>query len=835
MLICKVSSLVTYVDVILPLSLPRLYTYAVPIDWVEFVKVGQRVIVQFGKNKFYSAIVQLIHHTKPAVEAKLIESIAEEDAIVTETQLKFWKWMSDYYLCTEGEVMNAALPSGLKLSSETKIKYNENYDGDFETLSEEEFLIVQALRAQDTIDITQVQDLLKKRNVYPLLKTLFNLGIAISSEEILEKFKMKTESHVKLHDNYEDQEKLKLLFDELSRAPKQVELLLAYTQLEKKSKFIKKSELLALSKADASVLKRLVDKKIFIEFKVEVSRLGNFQTTDVESAELSADQQRALAEINECFSPQPEPINKDAPKKAGFNVVLLHGVTSSGKTNIYIEKIKELLLQDKQVLYLLPEIALTAHIINRLRKVFGGVVGIYHSKFNPNERVEIWNKVLRNEYKILIGARSGLFLPFKDLGLIIVDEEHDNSLKQMDPAPRYHARDSAIMLARLFDAKVILGTATPSIETYYNTENEKFGLVKLETRYGGMEMPEIEVANMREQRKRKNMPGNFTEALTQSVNQALNNKEQVILFLNRRGFANYQVCKTCNYVYKCKNCDVSLTYHKFQHKLICHYCGYFEKMNDKCRSCGAIDLDIVGMGTEKIEDEIAETFPLAKVSRLDYDATRTKHGHATVISKFENREVDILVGTQMVTKGLDFDNVSLVGIINADQLIHQPGYRSHERAYQLMMQVAGRAGRKNKKGHVIIQASDPDSPVIQNVIRGDFKRMYEAELSERRQFSYPPFTRMIEIELRHKKVLNVEQAALFLANEARKTNLGIVLGPAIPFISKVNNYYIREVLIKSGKQSKDLTSMKRALREIFDKMKTIPELKSVDVSVDVDP
>ncbi len=585
----------------------------------------------------------------------------------------------------------------------------------------------------------------------------------------------------------------------------------------------------------ASVLKRLVDKKIFIEFKVEVSRLGNFQTTDVETAELSTDQQRALAEINECFSAQIEPLDKNAPKKTGFNVVLLHGVTSSGKTNIYIEKIKELLLQDKQVLYLLPEIALTAQIINRLRKVFGGLVGIYHSKFNPNERVEIWNKVLRNEYKILIGARSGLFLPFKDLGLIIVDEEHDNSLKQMDPAPRYNARDASIMLARLFDAKVILGTATPSIETYYNTENEKFGLVKLETRYGGMEMPEIEVANMREQRKRKNMPGNFTEALTQSVNQALNNKEQVILFLNRRGFANYQVCKTCNYVYKCKNCDVSLTYHKFQHKLICHYCGYFEKMNDKCRSCGAIDLDIVGMGTEKIEDEIAEAFPSAKVSRLDYDATRTKHGHATVISKFENREVDILVGTQMVTKGLDFDNVSLVGIINADQLIHQPGYRSHERAYQLMMQVAGRAGRKNKKGHVIIQASDPDSPVIQNVIRGDFKRMYETELAERRQFSYPPFTRMIEIELRHKKVLNVEQAALFLANEARKTNLGVVLGPAIPFISKVNNYYIREVLIKSGKQSKDLTPMKRALRDIFDKMKTIPELKSVDVSVDVDP
>ena len=834
------SSLVTYVDVILPLSLPRLYTYAVPIDWVEFVKVGQRVIVQFGKNKFYSAIVQRIHHQKPAVDAKLIESIAEEDAIVTEKQLKFWKWMADYYMCTEGEVMNAALPSGLKLSSETKIRYNENYDGDFETLTEEEFLIVQALRAQDMIDITQVQDLLKKRNVYPLLKTLFNLGIAISSEEIIEKFKIKTEPHIKLHDDYQDEEKLKQLFDEMGRAPKQVELLLAFMQLDKKTKFIKKSELLALSKSDAGTLKRLVDKKIFIEFKVEVSRLGSFQTAEVESAELSAEQKRALAEINEWFHPQQTAANlteSDATPtvRTGVNVVLLHGVTSSGKTNIYIEKIKELLLQDRQVLYLLPEIALTAQIINRLRKVFGSLVGIYHSKFNPNERVEIWNKVLRNEYKILIGARSGLFLPFKDLGLIIVDEEHDNSLKQIDPAPRYNARDSSIMLARLFDAKVILGTATPAIETYYNTETEKFGLVKLEIRYGGMEMPEILVANIRQQRKQKNMPGSFTEALTISVNKALANKEQVILFINRRGFANYQVCKTCNYVYKCKNCDVSLTYHKFQNKLICHYCGYNEKVVDRCRSCGAIDLDIVGTGTQKIEDEISELFPSAKVSRLDYDATRTKHGHAAVISQFENREVDILVGTQMVTKGLDFDNVSLVGIINADQLIHHPGYRSHERAYQLMMQVAGRAGRKNKTGEVIIQTSDPDNPVIQNVVRGDFKKMYETELSERSQFGYPPFTRMIEIELRHKKVLNVEQAALFLANEARKVNLALVLGPGIPFISKVNNYYIREVLVKSNKQSKDLTAMKNALRQIMDKMKTIQEFKSVDISMDVDP
>jgi primosomal protein N' (replication factor Y) len=405
----------------------------------------------------------------------------------------------------------------------------------------------------------------------------------------------------------------------------------------------------------------------------------------------------------------------------------------------------------------------------------------------------------------------------------------------MDPAPRYNARDASIMLAQMFDAKVILGTATPSLETYYNTEKKKYGLVKLHKRYGGVAMPEIVIANIKDERKWKKLHGSFTETLVNGINASLKNKEQVILFLNRRGFANYEECKTCSYVYTCRNCDVSLTYHKFQNKLICHYCGYSEKMPERCRSCGALDLEIVGTGTQKIEDEIAGLFPGAKVDRLDYDSTKTKHGHADVIAKFENREIDILVGTQMVTKGLDFDNVNLVGIISADQLIHHPGFRSHERAFQLMMQVAGRAGRKNKKGEVIIQANDPAHPVIQNVLSGDFKSMYQTELAERNAFAYPPFNRLIEITLRHKKVPNVEQAALYLANEARKTDLGIVLGPTLPFISKVNNYYLREILIKSVKTSRDLTSMKHALRNILDKMKGFPELKSVDVSMDVDP
>lgn len=813
------SSQVTYTDVILPLALPQAYTYAVPVDLVPFVKVGQRIIVQFGKNRYYSAIIKSIHHNKPVVDAKLIETIAEEEPIVTETQLKFWKWMSEYYMCTEGEVMNAALPSGLKLSSETKIRYNENYEGDFEALNEDEFLIVQALRAQHEIKIPQVQDLLKKKNVYPFLKTLFNLGIAISSEELIEKFKPRTETCVRLNEKYEDEAELEKLFEELNRAPKQVELLLAFTQLHHKSKFIRKNQLLELSKSSEAVLAALVKRNVFIQFKMEVSRLGNLQTAEIDSPELSEEQKKALEEINKHFE-----------KK---NVVLLHGVTGSGKTNIYIEKIKEVIAEGKQVLYLLPEIALTAQIINRLRKIFGTSVGVYHSKFNQNERVEIWNKVLHGEYKILIGARSGLFLPYKNLGLVIVDEEHDNSMKQIDPAPRYNARDSSIVLAGYFNAKVILGTATPAVETYYNAEKEKFGLVKLEKRYGGMQMPEVEIANIKQETKWQRMQGSFTSPLVNEISLALKNKEQVILFLNRRGFANYQTCKTCNYVYKCKNCDVSLTYHKFSHQLKCHYCGYFEKVVDKCKSCGAIDLDIVGMGTEKIENEIAEHFPNARVSRLDYDALKTKHGHAKVIAEFENREVDILVGTQMVTKGLDFDHVSLVGIINADQLIHHPGFRSHERAFQLMMQVAGRAGRKNKRGKVLIQTSDPAHPVIENVLNHDYSKMYAREILARRQFQYPPFTRMIELTLRHSKIQTIEQAALYLANELRKINSVKVLGPAIPFVSKINNQYIREILIKSS-QSKDLSSAKAALQNILNKMRTIAELKSVDVRVNVD-
>lgn len=815
------SALITYTDVILPLALPQGYTYAVPVELAEFVKPGHRVIVQFGKNRFYSAIVQRVHHEKPALDnVKLIEGIADEEPIVTDQQLLFWKWLSEYYLCTIGEVMSVALPTGLKLSSETKIRFNESYSGDFEVLNDEEFLIVQALRAQNELRLPDVQDLLKKRSVYAPLRTLFNLGIAISAEEIVERYKPRTETYIRLNEEFQKEDRLEKLYEELTHAPKQVELLLAFTQLHRKTKFIKKNELLALSKSSAAILSALVKRNVFEEFKVEVSRLGNLQTTEIDMPTPSAEQQQALREIQQQFETR--------------NVVLLHGVTGSGKTNVYMELIQHAIAQQQQVLYMLPEIALTAQIINRLRKVFGNTIGVYHSKFNQNERVEIWNKVLHGDYKIVVAARSGLFLPYKKLGLIIVDEEHDASLKQTDPAPRYNARDASIVLANYFNAKVVLGTATPAVETYYNTERDKYGLVKLMKRYGNVQLPELQAVDIRQETKRKKMTGSFSSVLISEMSEALKRKEQVILFINRRGFANFQVCKTCNYVYRCKNCDVSLTYHKFSHQLKCHYCGYFESMNNKCKSCGAIDLDIVGSGTQRVEDEVAELFPNARIARLDYDATKTKHGHAEVIAQFENREVDILVGTQMVAKGLDFDHVSLVGIVHADQLIHHPGFRSHERAFQLMTQVAGRAGRKNKTGKVVIQTSDVLHPVIQNVLDHNYQKMYETELLTRRQFLYPPFTRVIEVLLKHKQVQPLEQAALFMCNELRKKNSGKILGPSIPFVSKVNNYYLREVMLKTTPQQKDIAAIKKNLQQIIDAIRAKKEWKGVEIKVNVD-
>lgn len=814
------NNLVTYADVILPLALPRPFTYAIPVELVGFVQQGHRVIVPFKTNKLYTGIVAEIHHRNPEVKPRLIETVADEEPVVTATQLQLWKWIADYYLCNIGEVMNAALPSGLKLNSETKIYFNEYYEGDFTELSNDEFAIVQALRQKQEMTLPDVQDLLQKRNVYKLLQRLFNLGIALSKEELSQKFKPRFETYIKLHDRYRNQNELEKLFDDLHRAPKQVEIILAYTQLSRQTTFIKKSDLLKLSNSDSAVLKRLVEKQIFVEIKSEISRLGILQNELVENYTLSKMQQHAFDSIHEYFKQK--------------QTVLLHGVTGSGKTIVYTEAIQQTVAQGKQALFLLPEIALTAQLINRLRKFFGNQIGIYHSKFNLHERVEIWHKVLRGEYKVLLGARSALFLPFQHLGLVIVDEEHDNSYKQTDPAPRYQARDSAIMLAQMHGAKVILGSATPSVETMFNAKKGKFGLVEMKSRFGEASLPSFQLVNMKTARKQKEVKGNFSQALLNEIVKQLNEKKQTILFLNRRGYAEFQQCSTCDYVYMCKNCDVSLTYHKYLHKLVCHYCGFQAKLDTQCKNCGSPTLEISGKGTEQIEEEIQEHFPAARVARLDLDALKSKNGFANVIAAFENNEIDILVGTQMVSKGLDFDRVGLVGIIDADRMIYQPGYRSAERAFQLITQVSGRAGRKDNSGKVIIQTSNPSHYIFDLIQKNDFNALFEAEIVTRQQFLYPPFTKLIQITIKGKELKLLEQASLWFANTLKKRIKAQVLGPSIPFISKINNNYLRELLIKPHAETGSFPAMKSNIKETTIALQQIKDFKRIEITIDVD-
>jgi primosomal protein N' (replication factor Y) len=815
-----VNQSVTYADVILPLALPRPFTYAIPVEWKDFIVPGHRVVVPFKTNKLYTGIVAEVHQRTPSIKPRLIETVADEEPSVTPLQIQFWKWMAEYYMSHIGDVMSAALPSGLKLNSETKFYFNEYYSGDFTQLNDEEFNIVQALRKKTEMSLADVQDLLQKRNVYQSLQKLFNDGIVLSREELKQKYKPRLETFIKLHERFQHEKELEKLYDELQRAPKQVELLLAYTQLSKNTKYIKKNELLKLSKCESSVLKKLIDKKIFAELKIEISRIGLLHEAAVHDFHMSETQQAAFSSVEDHFKEK--------------QTVLLHGVTGSGKTMVYTKAIQKTIEEGKQALFLLPEIALTAQLINRLRKFFGNQIGIYHSKFNLHERVEIWYKVLKGEYRVLLGARSAIFLPFQNLGLVVVDEEHDPSYKQTELPPRYRARDSAIMLAKLHQAKVILGSATPSIESMFNALRGKYGLVEMKQRFGNASLPTLQMVNMKTARKKQEVKGNFSKVLLNEIAEQLKQKKQTILFLNRRGYAEYMQCNTCDYVYMCKHCDVSLTYHKFLHKLICHYCGFQAHPDSKCKNCGSPTLEITGKGTEQIEEEIQQHFPDARVARLDLDTMKTKNAFAQVISAFENREIDILIGTQMVSKGLDFDGVGLVGIIDADRLIYQPGYRSTERAFQLIVQVSGRAGRKDSSGKVIIQTSHPSHPLFSIVQQLDFTSLYESEIAYRKKFLYPPFTRLIQVTLRAKDVKILEQSSLWLAGQFKKSINAHVLGPAIPFISKIKNYYLRELLIKPTVATGSLSLMKNSIREILIELKNTKEFKQIDFSVDVD-
>lgn len=808
---------------ILPLKVAGYYTYVVPDELRSEVAFGKRVVVQFGLRRFYTAIVAKTHHNAPElVKPKPVLSVADEAPVVTEQQLQLWQWMANYYLCTIGEVMNAALPAALKLDSTTQVELNPDWEEDDTPLSDQEFLITETLRHEGLMSLDDLGKTLEFKRIHYLIQSLVQKNAVLVRETLMERYKPRKASFIGLAPAMENDELLNEVAAGLKRSPKQLELLMLFLHLRDEYPKVPKSLLLENNANASAHLRKLIDKGILVEHKEQVDRLGHQWEQDLKELALDEKQQIALQQVKQQFNQH--------------QVVLLHGVTASGKTHLYMQLLKEVVENGQQALYLLPEIALTAQLVQRLREYFGNAVGIYHSRFNDQERVEIWNKVLTGEYKLVIGARSALFLPFVDLGLVIVDEEHDGSYKQYDPAPRYNARDTAIFLAGINNAKVLLGTATPSMESYFNATTGKYGLVTLTERYGGINLPEIQVVNTREETKKRLMRSHFSSVLLNAIEKALADNEQVILFQNKRGFSPYLVCTNCNWIPRCKNCDVSLTYHKYFDSLRCHYCGYSREVPKTCEQCGQTELRVHGFGTEKIEEEMQVFFPKARIARLDLDTTRGKEAHSLMIDRFSNREVDILVGTQMVTKGLDFGHVSLVGILSADQLLSYPDFRAHERAFQLMEQVSGRAGRRQKIGKVAIQTGDPENTVIVDVLNHNYKAFYENELIARRQYHYPPITRLIQITLRHKDRALVAEAARYMAQELRKgLKGGILMGPTTPIISRVRNLYLQDLLLKLKKEGNEITYHKQLLLHAIEVLKKHDGYKSVDVLLDVDP
>jgi len=825
-----------FADVLLPLPLKGYFTYRIPNELIAVVKPGLRVVVQFGKKKIFTALVRNIHENIPSIgEVKYILSVLDTFPVVNDIQFQFWEWMASYYLCNVGEVMNAALPSALKLASESKIVLNPAFDGDISTLSEKEWLVLQALQTQQVLTLNEVSKIIEQLKVFPLIKTMIEKNIILLEEELQERYKPKIEVFVRLTEKYHDHDLLNPLFDKLSkRAYKQMEMLMAYVQLSQilsgKPKEVKRADLVKTQKDGTAPIAALIKKGVFEIYQKTMSRLQEFSPESlVNTIELNDEQTEALEGINKSFTTK--------------NVALLHGVTSSGKTEIYIKLISQALLQGKQVLYLLPEIALTSQIINRLRKYFGDTVGMYHSRYSDNEKVEIWNSVAAAEaksdssdhkYRIILGARSALFLPFSNLGLIIVDEEHDSSYKQNDPSPRYNARDSAIRLAGMHHAQVLLGSATPSVESYQNAQSGKYALFEMNRRYGGIQLPEIKLVDIKTETRFKRMKSIFSQTLLDEIAKSLAGKEQVILFQNRRGFSLHLECDICNWIPQCKNCDVSLIYHKNSNLLRCHYCGYSTVIPERCPDCGNAKVLMKGFGTEKIEEELAFFFPEASIVRMDLDTTRSRNSARQIISDFEDGHIDILVGTQMVTKGLDFDNVSLVGILNADSLITFPDFRAYEKSFQLMAQVSGRAGRKNKQGKVIIQTYNPEQPVLQQVLQNNYMAMYHSQMVERQKFGYPPYTRLIRITLKHHDYHLLNDAANDFAQRLRKVFGKRVLGPEYPPVSRIKNQFLKNILLKM-ERGKGLAKLKDELMNQKDRFEVETSFKAVKIILDVDP
>ncbi len=813
---------ITYVRVVLPIATPKPYTYHVPEALVGQVAFGKRVEVQFGRSKLYAALVIEVHQNPPkGYKTKPVLSVIDEVPIALPEQVELWQWMAGYYSCTLGEVMQAAVPANLKLVSETLLTLSKEYVQDVDALEDEEYLIAEALSIREELTIGDVRDILGRKTVFPLIRQLLEKRILVLKEDLKQKYKPRTLTYVRLTNTFQSPGvELQSAFDLLKRAPKQEALLLAYLHYSKKDALVKRADLCRMADADTQLVNKLVDKGIFELFEKETSRLGTYSADLVDAHEMTEQQQVALEEIRAHFKAKP--------------VVLLQGVTGSGKTQVYVELIRSVLEKGKQVLYLLPEIALTSQIIARLQQVFGNEAMVYHSRLNNNERVEVW-KTVADGHPLILGARSALFLPFRKLGLVVVDEEHDPSYKQQDPAPRYNGRDAAVYLGKLHQAPVLLGTATPSIESFYNARSGKYGLVKMPERFGGIQLPDILIVDMKEAQKQRQLQSHFTSFLLEQLQQTLNRGEQAILFQNRRGYAPTYQCSTCDWHSECIHCDVSLTYHKFRNNLKCHYCGYETHLPPACPACGSKQLQLKGFGTEKIEDELKIYLPEARVGRMDFETVRSKNAHARIIQEFEEGQIQILVGTQMVTKGLDFDNVGLVGVLNADQLLQFPDFRAGERAFQLMTQVSGRAGRRKTGGQVIIQAYNVGHPVLREVIENDFPAFFKREMRERHEFEYPPFTRLIRVSLRHKKP-PVLQTAAQLFDKTLRPRLGARLkGPATPYIGRVRGYYLADFLIKLERDARLITATKQWLEDTGQKVVASEGLSGVRISVDVDP
>jgi len=812
-----------FADVLLPLALGKPYTYALTPEDYTVLKPGFRVAVSFGKSKVYTAVVVKLHTNPPQrYTPKFIELLLEDFPSVTPKQLEFWQWLSKYYQSKLGDILRAALPTTLLLESETIVVKKEISDNDKNELNDDAFLVYEALDVK-ALSIKEIIDILGKKSVLGLLQDLFNKGVIDIHQKIDQKYKPRLVRYVRLSPTTLKTKNLETVFGSLRNAPKQKQLLLGiFDQNSQGSEWKNSRDLLKKTSSGAPALRGLIVKGILEEKSFQEDRLlYDFKKLNLENS-LSDAQQNALGGIISTFEQK--------------SVVLFQGVTGSGKTEVYIELINRALERGQQVLYLLPEISLTPQMVQRLQERFGKEVTVYHSKFSIHERSEVWNNILKNNTnaKIIVGTRSALFLPFNDLGLIVVDEEHELSYKQFDPSPRYHARDGAIVLAGIHNAKVLLGSATPALESSFNRISGKYGWVQLTERYGKVALPEIITVDLKSAYKKKEIKGGFSQILVQEMEQTLAIGKQIILFQNQRGYAPLLECLDCGHMPQCNQCDVTLTYHQYTDQLKCHYCGYHIAVPEKCHACGFTNLSTKGMGTQQIEEQVAEFFPNVKVARMDWDTTRGKWAFDKLIHSFAAQEIKILVGTQMIIKGLDFQNVHLVGVLNADHLLNFPDFRAHERTFQMLSQVAGRAGRKQMRGKVLIQTYQPHHAIIKQVINGDYEQMLEQQLKDRKKYHYPPYSRLIRIVVNHIDNDTVRKASQWIANVLIQWEYGQILGPVFPSIARIRNRYRMQILVKiSSDQSRD--RMKQIIHKIMEGFESITQFKSCRVNLDVDP